>query len=61
VKIIASIEDPAVIGKILTHLGGTAPVREAMRLPGRARRRTGECDGARAGSVNTHDSAWMPA
>jgi hypothetical protein len=34
VKIIASIEDPAVIGKILTHLGETAPVREAMWLPG---------------------------
>ena len=28
---------------------------------GRVRRRTGGIDEARAGSVNTHDSAWMPA
>jgi hypothetical protein len=34
VKIIASIEDPAVIGKILAHVGETAPVREVVRLPG---------------------------
>jgi hypothetical protein len=34
VKIIASIEDPAVLGKILAHVGETAPVREVVRLPG---------------------------
>ncbi len=34
VKIIASIEDPAVIGKILAHVGEAAPVREVVRLPG---------------------------
>jgi hypothetical protein len=33
VKIIASIEDPAVIGKILAHLEQVAPVREGLRLP----------------------------
>ena len=33
VKIIASIEDPAVTGKILAHVGETAPVREGLRLP----------------------------
>jgi len=30
---LASIEDPVVIGKILAHLGETAPVREGLRLP----------------------------
>ena len=34
VKIIASIEDPVVIGKILAHLEQAAPVREVVRLPG---------------------------
>jgi len=34
VKIIASIEDPVVIGKILTHLEQVTPDREVMRLPG---------------------------
>ena len=33
VKIIASIEDPAVTGTILAHVGETAPVREGLRLP----------------------------
>jgi hypothetical protein len=33
-KIIASIEDPAVIGKILAHLEQATPVREVVRLPG---------------------------
>jgi hypothetical protein len=33
-KIIASIEDPAVTGKILAHLEQAAPVREVVRLPG---------------------------
>jgi hypothetical protein len=33
-KIIASIEDPVVIGKILAHLEQAAPIREVMRLPG---------------------------
>jgi len=32
-KIIASIEDPAVIGKILAHLEQATPVREGLRLP----------------------------
>jgi len=34
VKIIASIEDPAVIRKILMHLEQAAPVREDVRLSG---------------------------
>ncbi len=34
VRIIASIEDPAVIGKILAHVGEAEPVRELVRLPG---------------------------
>jgi hypothetical protein len=34
VKIIASIEDPVVIGKILAHLEQSAPIREVVRLPG---------------------------
>jgi len=33
-KIIASIEDPAVIGKILAHLEQTSPGGDVMRLPG---------------------------
>jgi ribosomal protein S27E len=33
VKIIASIEDPVVIRKILAHMGETASVREGLRLP----------------------------
>jgi hypothetical protein len=33
VKIIASIEDPAVTRKILAHLEQAAPVREVLRLP----------------------------
>ena len=33
-KILASIEDPVVIRKILAHVGETAPVREVVRLPG---------------------------
>jgi len=33
-KIIASIEDPVVIGKILAHLEQATPVREVVRLPG---------------------------
>jgi hypothetical protein len=33
VKIIASIEDPAVTGKILAHLEQATPVREGLRLP----------------------------
>ena len=32
-KIIASIEDLAVIGKILAHLEQATPVREDLRLP----------------------------
>ena len=32
-KTIASIEDPAVTGKILAHLEQAAPVREVVRLP----------------------------
>jgi len=34
VKIIASIEDPAVIRKILMHLEQAAPGREDVRLSG---------------------------
>jgi hypothetical protein len=34
VRIIASIEDPAVIGKISAHVGEAEPVREVVRLPG---------------------------
>jgi hypothetical protein len=34
VKIIASIEDPAVIRKILVHLEQAEQVREGLRLPG---------------------------
>jgi len=34
VRIAASIEDPAVIGKILVHVGEAEPGREVMRLPG---------------------------
>jgi len=34
VKILASIEDPVVIRKILAHVGETASVREVVRLPG---------------------------
>ena len=33
-KIIASIEDPAVTGKILAHLEQAAPGGEVVRLPG---------------------------
>ena len=33
-KIIASLEDPVVIGTILAHVGETAPFREVARLPG---------------------------
>ena len=33
-KIIGSIEDPAVIGKILAHLEQTSPGGEVVRLPG---------------------------
>jgi hypothetical protein len=33
-KIIASIEDPVVIGKILAHLEQATPVREVVHLPG---------------------------
>ena len=32
-KIIASIEDPAVIGKILAHVGETELGREGLRFP----------------------------
>ena len=32
-KIIASIEDPVVTGKILAHLEQATPVREGLRLP----------------------------
>ena len=41
VRIIASIEDPVVIGKILAHVGATAPVREVVRLPGSRAPRVG--------------------
>jgi hypothetical protein len=34
VKIIASIEDPAVIRRILVHLEQAEQVREGLRLPG---------------------------
>jgi hypothetical protein len=34
VKIIASIEDPVVIRKILAHLEQATSVREVVRLPG---------------------------
>jgi len=34
VKIIASIEDPVVIGKLLAHLEQAGPGREGLRLPG---------------------------
>ena len=34
VRIIACIEDPVVIGKILAHLEQAEPVREVVRLPG---------------------------
>jgi len=33
VKVIASIEDPMVIGKILTHLDETSPATETICLP----------------------------
>ena len=64
-KIIASIEDPVVIGKILAHLEQATPVREGLRLQHRARRRTGGADKARAGihgftrSGCRPDRAWQ--
>jgi hypothetical protein len=33
VRIIASIEEPAVIRKILVHVGAAEPGREVLRLP----------------------------
>lgn len=48
VKIIASIENPVVIGKILVHVGDTAPVRGVVRLPGSRAPRDVGFDEARA-------------
>jgi len=46
VKVIASIEDPVVIGKILTHLDETSPATETICSPEcRASPQTGLFDG----------------